>query len=59
MVQEEVLGTSLTKTIILLLVAPEKYLTMVTAMDKADKVDTANGITALFIRAIMEQQASA
>ena len=56
MVQAVVPGTSLTVTIILLLVVPEKYPIMVTGMDKADKAATANGITALFIRAITGQQ---
>ena len=56
MVQEEVPGTSLDVTIILLLAAPEKYPIMVTAMDEADKVDTASGITAAIILAITGQQ---
>lgn len=56
MVQEEVLGTSLTETIILLLVVPEKYPIMVTGMEQADKAATASGITAAIILAITEQQ---
>ena len=56
MVQGAALGTSLTVTIILLLVALEKYLIMVTATDTADKVATASGIMAVIILAIMEQQ---
>lgn len=56
MVRVALEGTSLTVTIILLLAAPEKYLIMVTAMDKADKAATANGITAAIILAITGQQ---
>lgn len=56
MVQEEVLGTSLTETIILLLAEQEKYPIMVTAMEQADKAATASGITAAIILAITEQQ---
>ena len=56
MVQAAVPGTSLDVTIILLLVALEKYLIMVTATDKADKVVMENGIMALFILVITGQQ---
>lgn len=56
MVQAAVPGTSLDVTIILLLVALEKYLIMVTATDKADKVVMENGIMALFVLVITGQQ---
>ena len=46
----------LTVTIILLLVAPEKYPIMVTGMEQAEEAATANGITAAIILAITEQQ---
>lgn len=56
MVQGAALGTYLTDTTILLLVALEKYLIMATGMDKVDLVVMASGITAAIILAIMEQQ---
>ena len=56
MVQAVVPGTSLTVTIILLLAEPEKYLIMVTGMEQADAVATANGITAAIILVITGQQ---
>ena len=56
MVQGAALGTYLTDTTILLLVALEKYLIMATGMDKVDLVVVASGITAAIILAITEQQ---
>lgn len=56
MVQAVVPGTSLTVTIILLLAEQEKYPIMVTGMEQADAVATANGITAAIILVITGQQ---